>query len=193
MSFLEPLVTSNYAAHSVPFDSTKMDNIMSQGDLKSMQPQPKMYKKGPFTVEASGYEKKPGETIPRRHPQAKDGLILTPTPDVKTVFDILRHSAKKFGNAKALGYRKLIKQHEEVKQIEKTVDGKKVKQDKKWTYFEMSPYNYMSFTEYEKLALKVGSGFRSLGMKAGDRVHIFASTSPWWLSVAHGMLVSYQH
>ena len=30
-----------------------------------------MEEKGPFTVEASGYEKVDGETLPRRHPAAK--------------------------------------------------------------------------------------------------------------------------
>ena len=35
------------------------------------QPLPRMESKGPFTVEASGYEKVEGETIPRRHPVAK--------------------------------------------------------------------------------------------------------------------------
>lgn len=164
----------------------KMGDIMNRTDLKTMVPQPKSYKKGPFTVEASGYEKKAGETIPRRHPAAKDGLILTPSDDVKTVYDILRRSSKKFGNAKALGYRTLIKMHEENKKITKIVDGKETTQDKKWSYFELSGYNYISFTEYEKLAHNVGSGFRALGMQAQDRVHIFASTSPWWLAIAHG-------
>lgn len=190
MSFLEPLLSSNAASHSVPFADAKMGDIMNRSDLKSMVPQPKSYKKGPFTVEATGYEKKDGETIPRRHPLAKDKLILTPASDVNTVYDILRRSANKFGNAKALGYRKLITTHEEVKQIKKVVDGKETTQDKKWTYFELSGYHYISFSEYEKLALKVGAGFRALGMKAEDRVHIFAATSPWWLAIAHGIEIN---
>ncbi|KAF1344183.1 hypothetical protein BDV97DRAFT_304664 [Delphinella strobiligena] len=159
---------------------------MNRSDLKSMVPQPKSYKKGPFTVEASGCTKIEGETIPRRHPAAKDGLVLTPSDDVTTVYDILRRSSDKFGNAKALGYRTLIKTHNEVKKIKKVIDGKETEVDKTWTYFELSGYTYISFTEYEKLAHKVGSAFRSLGMKAQDRVHIFAATSPWWLAIAHG-------
>lgn len=187
MSFIEPLISANAAAHSVPFSDAKMGDIMNRSDLKSMVPQPKSYKKGPFTVEASGYSKVDGETIPRRHPLAKDNLILKPSDDVNTVYDILRRSSGKFGNAKALGYRTLIKTHDEIKQITKVVDGKETTQDKKWTFFELSGYTYISFTEYEKLVHSVGAGFRALGMKAEDRVHIFASTSPWWLAIAHGM------
>ena len=173
----------------MPFDSVltgNMGDIMNRSDLKSMVPQPKPYKKEPYTVEASGYKKVEGETIPRRHPSAKDGLISTPSKEINTIYDILRTSSKKFGNAKALGYRKLVQTHDEVKQIKKVVDGKETTQDKKWTYFELSPYNYISFVEYEQLCLKIASGYRALGMNKGDRVHIFAATSPWWLTIAHG-------
>jgi len=155
-------------------------------DVKNLTPQPKAYYGGPYTVEASGYKPVAGETIPRRHPSVKDGLVVRPNDRVATIYDIVKYSSEKFGNAKALGHRKLIQKHEEVKQITKKVDGKEVKEDKKWTYYELSGYEYMSFVEYEKLVLKVGSGFRSLGMEKNDRVHIFASTSPWWLAISHG-------
>jgi long-chain acyl-CoA synthetase len=163
-----------------------MGDIMQRTDLKKLVPQPKPYKKGPYSVEAKGYEKKDGETIPRVHPLAKDGLISTPAPDIKTIYDILRSSSKKFGNAKALGYRNLIKVHDEVKQIKKVVDGKETTTDKTWQYSELSPYTYLSFVEYEQLCFKLGSGYRALGMNKGDRIHIFASTSPWWLATAYG-------
>jgi long-chain acyl-CoA synthetase len=179
--------------HFMSFDSLpnitsifNVGDIMQRTDLKKLVPQPKQYKKGPYTIEAKGYEKKDGETIPRVHPSAKNGLISTPAPDVKTIYDILRSSSKKFGNAKALGYRTLIKTHEETKQIKKVVDGKEVTEDKKWQFSELSSYTYISFDEYEQLCFKVASGYRALGMNKGDRIHIFASTSPWWLATAHG-------
>lgn len=140
---------------------------------------PQMSGKGPFTVEASGYQEVEGETIPRTHPAAKDKLITTPSDDVKTVFDIIKRSAAKFGNAKALGTRKVIKTHEEVKMVKKTVDGQTKEVEKKWTYFELSGYSYISFIEYEKMILQIGSGLRKLGMVKGDRVHLFASTRYW--------------
>ncbi|GAB7364835.1 hypothetical protein MBLNU230_g5628t1 [Neophaeotheca triangularis] len=163
-----------------------MADIMKRKDLKSMVPQPKMYKKPPFSVEAPGYSKVEGETIPRRNYRCKDELATRPDPDVGTVYDILRYSSKKYGNAKALGKRKLIKMHEENKKVKKMVDGQEQEVDKKWTYFELTAYEYMSFVEYEQTALKIGQGFRALGMEKGDRVHLYAATHPYWLATAHG-------
>ncbi|MCJ1478575.1 long-chain fatty acid-CoA ligase [Lambiella insularis] len=144
--------------------------------------------KGPFSVEASGYSPVEGETIPRRNIAAKEGLITTPSKDVETVVDILKRSADKFGNAKALGWRNLVTTHQEVKKVKKTIDGKAQEVEKKWTYFELSGYTYMSFVEYERLVLQMGAGLKKLGLSAGDRVHLFAATSPWWLATAHGAM-----
>lgn len=137
---------------------------------------PRITKSPPFTVEASGYEPVQGETIPRRHPSSKDKLITTPSEHVSTIFDIIKYSANKYGNAKALGTRHLIKTHNETKKVKKTIDGVTKEVDKKWTYFELSGYTYISFVEYEKLVFQVGSGLRRLGLVKEDRIHLFAAT-----------------
>ncbi|KAI9729737.1 MAG: long-chain fatty acid-CoA ligase [Cirrosporium novae-zelandiae] len=147
---------------------------------------PRLLKKPPFSVEAPGYEPVEGETIPRRNPAAKDKLINTPSPDLHTIFDIIRHQADKLGNAKCMGSRKVIRTHQEMKKIKKVVDGREQEVEKKWTYFELGEYNYMSFIEYEKLILQVGAGFRKLGLQKEDRVHLFAATSAHWLATSHG-------
>ena len=173
---------------------------------KTQQMQPRMSQSGPFTVEASGYEPVKGETIPRRHPGSKDKLVSTPSEDVTTIFDILKRSADKFGNAKALGSRTLIKTHHETKKVKKVVDGKTEEVNKNWSFFELSGYSYTSFSEYEKLTLRVGAGLRKLGMVKGDRLQLFAGTrqdtlfascrkilvakralhSARWLAMSHG-------
>ena len=135
-----------------------------------------MSKKGPFTVEAKGYEHVDGETIPRVHPAAKNGLITVPAEGVNTLFDIVKRSSEKFGNAKALGTRKLIKMHTETKKVKKLIDGQQKEVDKNWQYYELSEFSYISFIEYERLVLQVGSGLRKLGMGKGDRIHLFAAT-----------------
>ncbi|KAL9057226.1 MAG: hypothetical protein Q9162_002429 [Coniocarpon cinnabarinum] len=155
-------------------------------DPKSWNPQPKAYKQPPYTIERPGVSAKPGETIPRVNHRCKDGLKSTPEPGIETVWDVVKRGSSKYGNAKAVGFRKLIKEHEEVKQIKKTVDGKEQMVDKKWTYYEYSGYEYISFIEYEKIAVRAGAGLRKLGMTTGDRVHLFGATSPWWLAMAHG-------
>lgn len=145
-------------------------------DPKTFRPSPRLIGKPPFTVEASGYEPVKGETIPRRHPAAKDKLTTTPSDDVRTIFDIFKRSADRFGNAKALGYRKLLQMHHETKKVKKVVDGKEQEVDKKWSYYELSGYSYISFVEYEKMVLQTGCGLRKLGMNKGDRLHLFAAT-----------------
>ena len=137
---------------------------------------PQMSKKGPFTVQATGYEKVEGETIPRRHPAAKNGLINSPSEDVKTIFDIVKRSADKYGNAKALGSRKVVKVHHEKTMVKKVVEGQTQEVEKQWSYFELSGYSYISFVEYEKMVMELGSGLRKIGMEKGDRLHLFAST-----------------
>ncbi|KAI9710087.1 MAG: long-chain fatty acid-CoA ligase [Bogoriella megaspora] len=157
-------------------------------DYKTISPQPKSVKKPPFTVEAPGFEKKEGETIPRRNVKTKDTLKSTPADGVNTIYDLVHYSSKKFGNAKAMGSRKLVKEHHENKKIKKVIEGKEQEVDKKWTYFELSSYNYMSFVEYEQMVLQIGCGLKQLGMQAYDRLQIFAATSPYWLASAHGAI-----
>jgi len=143
---------------------------------RTWHPQARNYKQPPFTVEAPNQPRVQGETIPRRNHRCKDALAVYPEEGVQTIFDIIRHSAEKYGNAKALGHRKLIRTVDEVKKVKKVVDGKEVEEDKTWTFSELSEYHYMSFIEYERMVLQAGSGLRSLGMQASDRLHIFAAT-----------------
>lgn len=154
-------------------------------DLKKATVQAKIYKKPPFSVEVPGYKKVDGETIPRRNPKTVDKLAEVPEEGIRTIYDIVKTSSAKYGNAKALGTRKLVKTHQEVKKVKKLVDGKPQEVDKKWTYFELSGYEYLSFHDYEKLTLQVGCGLRKLGLKQEDRVHIFAATSAHWLAMSH--------
>ncbi|KAF7956823.1 hypothetical protein EAE96_004149 [Botrytis aclada] len=158
----------------------------ASGSLKNVSVQPKFYHSPPFSAEAPGYKPVKGETIPRRHPLTANKLATRPSEDVSTVFDIIKRSSEKYGNAKAVGSRSLIKTHQEVKKVKKMVDGEQQEVDKKWTYFELSEYKYMSFSEYEKLILQIGAGYRKLGLNKEDRVHIFAATSAHWLATAHG-------
>lgn len=156
--------------------------------LKKVTVQPKIYNKAPFSLEVPGCEPVEGETIPRRHPNTVNKLATTPSEDVVTVFDIIKRSAAKYGNAKAMGSRRLIKTHNESKKVKKMVDGVETEVDKNWTFFELSGYEYMSFQEYEKLILQLGAGYRKLGLVKDDRVHIFAATSSHWLATAHGAI-----
>ncbi|EEU42375.1 uncharacterized protein NECHADRAFT_68906 [Fusarium vanettenii 77-13-4] len=142
--------------------------------------------KPPFTIESPGYEKVPGETIPRRSPKAKDGLIARPAEGVNTVFDIVQRSARVYPDRGGIGSRKLIELHEEVKTVkQKKVDGQTKEVEKKWQYFELSGYSFITFKEYETLVLQLGSGLRKLGLSPAQKLHFFGATSMNWLAMSH--------
>ncbi|KAM7203782.1 acetyl-CoA synthetase-like protein [Naviculisporaceae sp. PSN 640] len=149
---------------------------------------PRMVAKPPFSVEAPNQVPVEGETPIRRHPASKDEIISRPVdnPDITTVYELVRAAAAKYGNAKCMGSRKLLHTHQETKKVKKIVDGEEVEVDKNWTFFELSPYEYITFTEYEQIVLQIGSGLRKLGLEKHDRVHIFAATSQQWLAMSHG-------
>lgn len=132
--------------------------------------------KPPFTVEAPGVEKVPGETIPRRHPKAKDGLIDSPAEGVHTIYDLIKRSARVYPNHTAVGARKLVKLHKETKKVKKTIDGEVQEVDKEWQYFELTGYEYLTYKQYEQRLEAVGSGLRNLGITSDDKVHIFGTT-----------------
>ncbi|KAK4666800.1 long-chain fatty acid-CoA ligase [Podospora pseudopauciseta] len=147
---------------------------------------PRMTAKGPFTVEVPGQTPVEGETPVRRQPLAIPEFVERPAPDVTTVYELVRAAVAKYGNAKCVGSRKLVRTHQDKKKIKKIVDGVETEVEKSWTFFEMSPYEYYSYTEYEQLILQLGSGLRKIGLDKADRVHIYAATSANWLATAHG-------
>lgn len=127
-----------------------------------------MFHTAPYTIESPGYLKVAGESLPRRHPRAKHGLLQYPTEGVLTVFDIVRNSAKLYPYHKTVGTRRLIKMHREFKIIE---DKKK-----EWIYYELGPYNYLNYSQYEQLTIQIGSGLRKLGLCSSSKIYLFGTT-----------------
>jgi long-chain acyl-CoA synthetase len=155
---------------------------------KTYVPQPRALKSGPFNVPAPGFEKVEGETVPYRNAKSKDKLIDKPHEDISTLYDIVTYASAKFGNARCMGSRKLVKMHNETKKIKKVIDGREQEVEKNWSYFELSGYSYITFTEYEQKIHKVGAGLKKLGLQPQEKIEIFASTSANWLATAHGAM-----
>lgn len=133
--------------------------------------------KPPFSVESPGYERVEGETLPRRHWKAKNGLRTQPHPDVHTVYDIVKRSAQVYPNEPAVGTRKLVHLHKEKKKVPKNVDGEVIEVEKEWQYFELSRYSYLTYADLLTYINQIGSGLRKLGLSKGSRVHLFATTT----------------
>ncbi|KAJ3482489.1 hypothetical protein NLG97_g7556 [Lecanicillium saksenae] len=136
--------------------------------------------KAPFTVEAPGYPKVAGETIPRRHAKHKDALLTSPADGVHTVFDIVRRGARLYPNNNAVGYRKLIKLHKETKTVQKNIGGQLKDVEKEWQFFELTPYSFITYKDYEKLIVELGCGLRQLVTN-----HPPPCLSVSWISTSH--------
>lgn len=120
---------------------------------------------------------RPGEGGIRRCSLVKDKeLTQFPVDGVKTVYDIVEYAARTHGSRPAVGWRDIVNTIEEEKEVTKVVEGKEVKEKKKWKYFELSPYKYLSFIEVKEAVSEVARGLVHLGVTDKDVFNIYAQT-----------------
>jgi long-chain acyl-CoA synthetase len=56
------------------------------------------------------------------------------------------------------------------------VDGEVQEVDKEWQLFELSPFTFLTYKQYEERVLHIGSGLRKLGLTPEHKLHLFATT-----------------
>jgi long-chain acyl-CoA synthetase len=123
---------------------------------------------------------RPGESCLVRHVLAAKGLLATPGENVRTAYDILMQANKAYGTKNALGYRKVIRVHEEKKDIVKTVAGKTITETKLWRFLELGSYTWFTYKEIFQKSQLIGAGLAHLGFGPGDRACIYAGT--WYIA-----------
>ncbi|KAI8905659.1 hypothetical protein DFJ77DRAFT_205715 [Powellomyces hirtus] len=121
----------------------------------------------------------------RRNIKALRALHERPHPDIHTLFDILAHTCKTNGSKRAMGARKVVRQHTEEKTITKTVAGQPVTEIKKWNFYELSGFSWMTYSDVKEATTRIGAGLRHIGLAPGSKLTLFASTSRDWQLVAH--------
>ncbi|KAJ7493613.1 long-chain-fatty-acid-CoA-ligase [Mycena latifolia] len=121
----------------------------------------------------------------RRLAISADRLISQPFEGIDTVYDILEYVAKTHGTRDALGWRDIVDVHEEAKEVKKMVDGKEVTETKKWKYFQLSDYKYISYVELRDRVSEIARGLVDLGLTTEDVFNIYAATSVNWQLIAH--------
>jgi long-chain acyl-CoA synthetase len=119
---------------------------------------------------------KPNEGPVRRLALASDAFVERPAEGIETTSDIISYAAKKYGKMNAVGWRDVIKIHEEQKEVKKVVNGSEVSQTKTWKFFELSDYKYLDYVELEEAISQAGRGLSSLGVSSDHVFNIFAST-----------------
>ncbi|KAJ3069241.1 long-chain fatty acid-CoA ligase [Podochytrium sp. JEL0797] len=134
-----------------------------------------------FSVDVPGTTSSDSTPI-RRSVLSPEELTARPAPHIHTVYDILINSASKNASKDALGERHIVNTIEEEKEvIKKLPGGGESKEIKKWKYFELSGYEWLTFGQVKERAVVYGCGLRALGMNPKDKMTVFAETSRDWM------------
>lgn len=125
-----------------------------------------------------------GEGDVRRSTLSPKKLIESPNDEIHTMRDVLVYARKDHGDKKQFGYRDIVREHKEDKVVKKNVGGETIEETKTWSYFELTPYKYITLNEFCEKVETISRGMLALGIEAQSRFNIFASTSVTWQMIA---------
>jgi long-chain acyl-CoA synthetase len=114
-----------------------------------------------------------------------DRLVTQPFEGIDTVVDIIAYTARTHGAKPALGWRDIVAVHEEEKEVKKIVGGKEVVETKKWKYFELGDYKYISFLEVQEAISELARALVHIGISTEDVFNIYSQTSVNWQLISH--------
>lgn len=126
-----------------------------------------------------------GEGSPRRSAIAPENLVTQPFPGINTAYDVLLYAERTHGPKNAMGWRDIVDIVEDEKEVIKVVDGKEITEMKKWKYFHLSDYKYITFSEVREAVSEISRGLHDLGISRDDVFNIYAITSCNWQLMAH--------
>ncbi|KAJ1844531.1 long-chain fatty acid-CoA ligase [Coemansia sp. RSA 2708] len=126
------------------------------------------------------------ETPTRRFHTTADRLIDRAEPDITNIYAALVQGQKTRPDAALLGKRDVLGTVSEDKQVQHKVDGKLETVTKKWSYFKLGEYKWMTYNDIVEATTQLGAGFRALDVAAKSRVLIYAPTSREWQLCAFG-------
>ncbi|CCC69060.1 hypothetical protein NCAS_0C00700 [Naumovozyma castellii] len=147
-----------------------------------------MSKQQQYSVEV-GKAANEHETAPRRNRRVAKGPLMRPIGmTCDTVYEFALECFQRGQSRKAMAWRDIIDIHEEKKMVTKKINGKDTQVEKKWFYYELTPYKYNTFDELTHIMHNIGRGLVKIGMdpNSEDKLHIFASTSHKWMKMFLG-------
>ncbi|KAF8548649.1 acetyl-CoA synthetase-like protein [Imleria badia] len=112
-------------------------------------------------------------------------VLVVESNHLRGMWNRFQTSSRTHGSRDAVGWRNIICIHEEEKEVKKTVGGKEVTETKKWKYFELSDFEYISFFPRRSGA---GVGARTgvhHGILKTDVFNIYAQPSVNWQLMSH--------
>lgn len=111
------------------------------------------------------------------NPLSKNGF-LDSIEGIQTLNDITNHCVKIRPNHGCIGKRKVLEKITETKNI----DGV----DKDWNYFRLSPFEWITYKEFQDEYSKFGSALMHIGFKEKDNFSIYEDTCFEWNVAAQG-------
>ncbi|KAJ1950736.1 long-chain fatty acid-CoA ligase, partial [Linderina pennispora] len=116
------------------------------------------------------------ETPVHRYPTAVKQLTECAPPGIRTVYDALQYRISQEPDKKSLGKREIQEIVTKDKVVRRTVNGQATESTKKWSYFRLTDYSWMTYQEIGQQTRALGAGFRHLGLAKDSRVMIYAPT-----------------
>lgn len=107
-------------------------------------------------------------------------LVERPHEGIHTMYELMNEARKRFGDKKNIAWRDIVDEHQEQKVVTKKIGDEEVKETKTWTYYELSPYKYITINEFFKTVDEFASGMHQLGLNQKTVFNIFASTNVSW-------------
>ncbi|POY75016.1 hypothetical protein BMF94_1992 [Rhodotorula taiwanensis] len=137
------------------------------------------------TVEVGDVNPPAGQGRARRYYKAVDALVESPGAGISVIPDLLDHSVKTRPTLPAVGWRDTLHLHTEEKDVKKIVDGQETTEKKKWTYYELSDYKYLSYAEFGDLVANLSNALAETGHSRDTIFNIYAQTSMHWFAMAN--------
>eukprot|EP01116_Phalansterium_solitarium_P017363 TRINITY_DN4259_c0_g1_i1.p1 TRINITY_DN4259_c0_g1~~TRINITY_DN4259_c0_g1_i1.p1 ORF type:complete len:703 (-),score=275.79 TRINITY_DN4259_c0_g1_i1:242-2350(-) len=133
-----------------------------------------------YSFEFGGHHE--GEGRPHRSNDGIPALISSTSTKSATCYEVLQDAVKKYGGDQCLGSRPLLQTVSKDRTY--TEGGRQV--TKKWTFFEMGKYRWLSYRDVLERVDNLGRGLVSLGLEPGNsRIAIHLETCPEWVLTAH--------
>ncbi|KAI8825369.1 hypothetical protein BJ741DRAFT_632570 [Chytriomyces cf. hyalinus JEL632] len=127
----------------------------------------------------------PGTGPIHRNALSPEKLAIRPQDNFNSVYDVLLNGVQRWPNKPTLGARHVVNIIEEEKEVVKKIPGGgETTEIKKWKYFELSGFEWQTWSEVFELCKAYGSGLRSLGLENGGKITFYADTSRDWMTMA---------
>ncbi|KAF8153442.1 long-chain-fatty-acid-CoA-ligase [Crassisporium funariophilum] len=113
-------------------------------------------------------------------------LLTQPHPSVHTIPDVVSYAVRTYGERyNAVGWRDVVKVHDETREIVRKVGDEDVIETKQWKLYELTEYKFLNFVQFHHAIEEVRIGLVKLGIEKGDVVNVYSQTSVNWQLVSH--------